>query len=122
MMLTPEYRATHTLRDLYNNFAVSRGYLISCGTPERVADTMEEWFRGGACDGFVVAPAHFPEALDDFTEGVLPVLLRARTLSRGVLRQDPARITSGFPCPPTATRMIHDPGVSTMSTLPERHG
>ena len=81
MMLTPEYRAKHTLRDLYNNFAVSRGYLISCGTPEQIADTMEEWFTGGACDGFVVAPAHFPEALDDFTSGVLP-LLRARGLFR----------------------------------------
>lgn len=98
MMLTPEYRATHTLRDLYNNFAVSRGYLISCGTPEQIADTMEAWFAGGACDGFIVAPAHFPEALDDFTEGVLPVL-RARGLFREAYSGTTLRDHLGLPVP-----------------------
>ena len=98
MMLTPEYRAKHTLRDLYNNFAVSRGYLISCGTPEQIADTMEAWFAGGACDGFVVAPAHFPEALDDFTRNVLPVL-RARGLFRTEYRGSTLRDHLGLPVP-----------------------
>ena len=98
MMLTPEYRATHTLRDLYNNFAVSRGYLISCGTPEQIADTMEAWFIGGACDGFIVAPAHFPEALDDFTSGVLPVL-RARGLFRSEYHGPTLRDHLGLPVP-----------------------
>lgn len=98
MMLTPEYRARHTLRDLYDNFAVSRGYLISCGTPEQIADTMETWFSGGACDGFIVAPAHFPEALDDFTAGVLPVL-RARGCFRTEYRGPTLRDHLGLPVP-----------------------
>ena len=98
MMLTPEYRATHTLRDLYNNFAVSRGYLIACGTGEQIADLMEGWFRGGACDGFVVAPAHFPEALDDFTRGVIPVL-RERGLFRTEYGGPTLRDHLGLPVP-----------------------
>ena len=98
MMLTPEYCANHTLRDLYNNFAVSRGYLISCGTAQQIADTMEEWFTGGACDGFVVAPAHFPEALDDFTRGVLPVL-RERGLFRTEYSGPTLRDHLGLPVP-----------------------
>ncbi len=98
MMLTPEYRATHTLRDLYDHFAVSRGYLISCGTPEQIAGTMEAWFTGGACDGFIVAPAHFPEALDDFTRGVLPVL-RARGLFRTEYRGPTLRDHLELPVP-----------------------
>ena len=98
MMLTPEYRATHTLRDLFNHFAVSRGYMIACGTPEQVADTMESWFTGGACDGFVVAPAHFPEALDDFTDGVLPVL-RKRGLFRTGYAGPTLRDHLGLPVP-----------------------
>ena len=74
MMLTEEYRKTHTLRDLYNLFAISRGYIVACGTAQQVADIMEEWFSTEACDGFIVAPAHFPQALDDFVDAVVPVL------------------------------------------------
>ena len=98
MMLTDEYRANHTLRDLYNQFAVSRGYLIACGTPEQIADVMQTWFDRGACDGFIVAPAHFPAALDDFTRHVVPVLQR-----RGRFRTDYAGSTLrdhlGLPVP-----------------------
>ena len=32
------------------------------GTPKQVADQMEEWFHGGACDGFVMAATHIPGA------------------------------------------------------------
>lgn len=83
MMLTAEYRKNHTLRDLYNLFAISRGYIVSCGTPEQVADTMEEWFLTEGCDGFIIAPAHFPESLDDFVDAVVPVLQQ-----RGLHRRD----------------------------------
>ena len=83
MMLTADFRSKHTLRDLYNVFAVSRGYYIACGTPEQVADTMEAWFKTQACDGFIVVPAHFPEALDDFVDLVVPVLQE-----RGLFRRE----------------------------------
>ena len=88
MMLTEEYLATHTLRDLYNFFAISRGYIVACGTPERVADIMEEWFTTKACDGFIVAPAHFPASLDDFVDAVVALLQE-----RGVFRREYAGST-----------------------------
>ena len=81
MILTKAYRENSTLRDLYNLFAVSRGYLIVCGSPEQVADTMEEWFTAPACDGFNLTPAHFPESLEDFVDLVVPELQR-----RGLFR------------------------------------
>ena len=98
MMLTPEYRKTHTLRDLYNLFAISRGYIVSSGTPEQVADTMEEWFVSEACDGFIVAPAHFPESLTDFVDGVVP-LLQKRGLFRSEYSGAMLRDHLGLPIP-----------------------
>ena len=83
MVLTDAYRKNYTLRDLYNLFAVSRGYLIVCGTPSQVVDVMEEWFKAPACDGFNLTPAHFPESLDDFAELVVPELQR-----RGLFRTE----------------------------------
>ena len=76
MILTKAYRDSSTLHDLYNLFAVSRGYLIVCGSAEQVADTLEEWFSAPACDGFNLTPAHFPESLDDFVNLVVPELQR----------------------------------------------
>jgi hypothetical protein len=71
------------LRDIYNEIAVARGYPVACGSPATVADFMEEWFRDGAVDGFMLLPAHFPEAFDDFIDLVIPELQR-----RGVFRKD----------------------------------
>ena len=35
-------RLGYTLRDLYNEVAIGRGYLLACGSPTTVADLMEE--------------------------------------------------------------------------------
>jgi FMN-dependent oxidoreductase (nitrilotriacetate monooxygenase family) len=53
------------------------------GTPKMVADQMEEWFAGGACDGFVMAATHIPGAYEDFTRLVAPELQR-----RGLYQKD----------------------------------
>src|SRR5690242_21162080 len=37
-------RENMTLRDLYNLTAAARGHWVLCGTPKRIADTLEEWF------------------------------------------------------------------------------
>jgi N-acetyl-S-(2-succino)cysteine monooxygenase len=50
-------RENMTLRDLYNITAAARGHWVIYGTPERIADTLEEWFCGGLADGFIVMPA-----------------------------------------------------------------
>jgi FMN-dependent oxidoreductase (nitrilotriacetate monooxygenase family) len=70
-----------TLRDLYNLTAAARGHWVLCGTPKRIADTLEEWFVEEAADGFNVLPPYFPGALVDFVDLVVPEL-RARGLFR----------------------------------------
>jgi FMN-dependent oxidoreductase (nitrilotriacetate monooxygenase family) len=76
-------RENMTLRDLYNITAAARGHWVIYGTPKRIADTLEEWFCGGLADGFIVMPAYFPGAFDDFVNLVVPELQR-----RGLYRKD----------------------------------
>src|SRR5215475_6376096 len=71
-------REKMTLRDLYNVTAAARGHWVVYGTPKRIADIFEEWFTSGLADGFVVMPAYFPGAFDDFVDGVVPELQRRR--------------------------------------------
>ena len=46
------------------------------GSPKDVADGMEAWFAGRACDGFVIAATHVPGAYEDFVRLVVPELQR----------------------------------------------
>ena len=69
-------RENMTLRDLYNLTAAARGHWVVCGTPQRIADTLEEWFVAGAADGFNILPPYFPGALNDFVDLVVPELQR----------------------------------------------
>jgi hypothetical protein len=58
------------------------------GGPKEVADRMEEWFTGGACDGFVVGACVVPGSYADFVQHVVPELQR-----RGIYRKDYAGAT-----------------------------
>ena len=91
-------RLRYTLRDIYNEIAVCRGYLMACGSPTTVADLMEEWFRDGAVDGFVLLPPHFPVALDEFVDLVIPEL-RKRGLFRDEYHGTTLRDHLGLPKP-----------------------
>jgi alkanesulfonate monooxygenase SsuD/methylene tetrahydromethanopterin reductase-like flavin-dependent oxidoreductase (luciferase family) len=81
-------REKMTLRDLYNIAAAARGHWVITGTPKRIADKFKEWFAGGMADGFVIMPAYFPGAFDDFVDQVVPELQR-----RGLFRRDYAGST-----------------------------
>jgi len=81
-MLAKARREGMTLRDLYNLTAAARGHWVVCGTPASIADTLEEWFLGGAADGFNILPPYFPGGFDDFVDGVVPELQR-----RGLYRR-----------------------------------
>ena len=83
VLLEMARREKMTLRDLYNVTAAARGHWVIYGTAKRIADTFEEWFTGGLADGFVIMPAYFPGAFDDFVDGVVPELQR-----RGLYRTD----------------------------------
>jgi FMN-dependent oxidoreductase (nitrilotriacetate monooxygenase family) len=53
------------------------------GAPATIADTMEEWMKAGACDGFLVVPPYFPRGVEDFVHLVIPELQR-----RGIFRRE----------------------------------
>jgi N-acetyl-S-(2-succino)cysteine monooxygenase len=72
-----------TLRDLRDYAAVAVGHRLLYGSPEQVADGLEEWFVAGAADGFNILPPWFPGSFDDFVDHVVPVLQR-----RGLFRRD----------------------------------
>jgi alkanesulfonate monooxygenase SsuD/methylene tetrahydromethanopterin reductase-like flavin-dependent oxidoreductase (luciferase family) len=52
------------------------------GTPARLAAVLEEWFRSGAVDGFVLRPAVLPGGLRPLVDEVVP-----RLQDRGVFRR-----------------------------------
>jgi FMN-dependent oxidoreductase (nitrilotriacetate monooxygenase family) len=77
-----------TLRQLLTHLAGARGHYTCLGTPEHVADLMEQWFRGKACDGFNVMPPLLPAGLETFVEEVVPILQ-----TRGLFRREYAGST-----------------------------
>ncbi len=68
------------------------------GSPKSVADQMEEWFTGRACDGFVMAATHMPGAYEDFSRLVVPELQR-RGLFQKEYRGNTLRENLGLPKP-----------------------
>jgi len=72
---------TVTLADLAGHRATLLQGPRFVGTGPEIADQMEEWFDGGACDGFVIAATHTPGAYEDVVRLVVPELQR-----RGVFR------------------------------------
>jgi len=91
-------RENLTVRQLYERVAGSRGHFQVCGTPQDVADHMEEWFTTGAADGFNVMPPFFPVSLNDFVELVTPELQR-RGLFRTKYEGKTLRENLGLPRP-----------------------
>jgi FMN-dependent oxidoreductase (nitrilotriacetate monooxygenase family) len=53
------------------------------GSPEQIADAIEEWFVAGAVDGFNLMPDLFPSGLDLFVDHVIPILRK-----RGLFRRE----------------------------------
>lgn len=81
MVMDMAARTGLNIRELGLHFAVARGHLTITGTPEQIADQMEDWFVSGACDGFNVMPPLLPDGLDEFVNSVVP-LLQQRGLFR----------------------------------------
>lgn len=52
------------------------------GGPDRIADAMEEWYREGACDGFVISVPVIPGGLARFVDLVVP-----RLQERGIFKK-----------------------------------
>jgi alkanesulfonate monooxygenase SsuD/methylene tetrahydromethanopterin reductase-like flavin-dependent oxidoreductase (luciferase family) len=75
-------RERPTLRQLLATLAGARGHFTMAGTPETIADAMQDWFETGAADGFNLMPPVLPHQLDLFISEVVPILRK-----RGLFRQ-----------------------------------
>ena len=70
-----------TVRQLAQ-IAGSYGGLAMVGTPKMIADQMEAWLLGAACDGFNIMFPWVPGGLDDFVDRVVPELQRRHLFRR----------------------------------------
>jgi hypothetical protein len=61
------------------------------GTPDRVADGLEHWFREGAADGFTISAPYQPGGFEEFVRLVVPELQKRglyRTQYEGTTLRD----------------------------------
>jgi alkanesulfonate monooxygenase SsuD/methylene tetrahydromethanopterin reductase-like flavin-dependent oxidoreductase (luciferase family) len=71
-----------TIREAAREFCL-RGSPVLVGTPEQVADQMQEMFEAEAADGFVLGWQVLPGQVEDFARMVVPVLQK-----RGLFRTE----------------------------------
>ena len=76
-------RERPTLRGLLRQLAGARGHFTLAGSPERIADTIEDWVESRAADGFNLMPPVLPAQLDVFVDHVVPILQK-----RGLFRRE----------------------------------
>ncbi|MBA1193642.1 LLM class flavin-dependent oxidoreductase [Pseudomonas entomophila] len=84
-----------SLRELALRF--SRPRRDFTGTPEQVANALQDWFEDGAADGFIINSL-LPDGLQYFTELVVP-LLQARGLMRSEYTGQTLRDSFGLSVP-----------------------
>ncbi|MEH1799248.1 MAG: LLM class flavin-dependent oxidoreductase [Nostoc sp.] len=75
-------RENLTIRQLAQRIG-SYGGLAFVGTPQSIADDMEQWLIEEGSDGFNIMFPFLPEGLNDFVDKVVPELQR-----RGIFRQE----------------------------------
>ena len=80
-------RENLTVRQLAQRLGGYSG-MAMLGTPEMIADEMEEWLETEASDGFTVMFPYLPGGLDDFVDRVVPVLQ-----DRGLFRREYEGVT-----------------------------
>jgi FMN-dependent oxidoreductase (nitrilotriacetate monooxygenase family) len=98
LLLDLSHRQGLTLRQIRDLTAAARGHKLLVGTAQQVADELIVWFEQEAADGFNLMPSHFPEGLDSFVDGVLPIL-RKRGLFREEYQGKTLREHLGLPIP-----------------------
>lgn len=81
--LTAFVRQGHTVGELIRLYAEKHTGNGITGTPQQIADVLEEWFETRAADGFILMVPTLPSGLEDFVALVVPELRR-----RGLFRAD----------------------------------
>lgn len=97
--LSTALRENLTVRQLVRRLAGGGGHRVIVGTPEQIADDIQHWFHTGAADGFNLMPDVLPGGLQDFVDGVVPILQR-RGLFRKEYEGSTLRQHLGLPWPP----------------------
>jgi FMN-dependent oxidoreductase (nitrilotriacetate monooxygenase family) len=72
-----------TIRQIGRVLGMSQAHRVVWGTPQSIADDLQEWLEAGACDGFNLLFAHYPKPLEEFVDLVVPELQR-----RGIFRHE----------------------------------
>jgi alkanesulfonate monooxygenase SsuD/methylene tetrahydromethanopterin reductase-like flavin-dependent oxidoreductase (luciferase family) len=77
-----------TLREAVRKYGMDFMCPQIAGTPEQVATHLQGLFESGCADGFVLTPILYPDTIEAFVRGVVPILQE-----RGVYRKDYAAST-----------------------------
>lgn len=72
-----------TLLEAVKNHGLGNGTVKFIGTPEQIADKIEEWAYKADVDGFNIAQTYSPETFREFVDHVVPELQK-----RGIYRQE----------------------------------
>jgi alkanesulfonate monooxygenase SsuD/methylene tetrahydromethanopterin reductase-like flavin-dependent oxidoreductase (luciferase family) len=70
-----------TLRQVARSVSAAQGHRVLVGTPEYIADELQEWLEKDAADGFNVICNYYPKPFEEFSNLVIPELQR-----RGIFR------------------------------------
>jgi FMN-dependent oxidoreductase (nitrilotriacetate monooxygenase family) len=83
LLLAMAQRENLSIAELARRTAGGRGHWVIIGSPQEIADQMEDRFLNGSADGFNVLPDTLPGGLEDFGALVIPELQR-----RGLVRRE----------------------------------
>lgn len=67
-------RENLTVKQLLNRLGGGRGHFTISGTPKRISDELEYWFKNGAADGFNLMPQVMDRDFERFVHLVIPEL------------------------------------------------
>jgi alkanesulfonate monooxygenase len=93
-----------TIRALYQIMAGASGHHMLVGTPQDVADVMEDWFRAGGCDGWNIMPAFMPDPAIEAFDWLVPELQRRGLAQTEYAGDGTLRGSLGLPRPPFRSR------------------
>jgi FMN-dependent oxidoreductase (nitrilotriacetate monooxygenase family) len=62
------------LWDLIVHISRAVGHRVMISTPDKIADSMIDWFEAGACDGYNFNPPSVPEGMDNMLKLLVPEL------------------------------------------------
>lgn len=106
-----------TVRELIGRLGGGRGHRTFTGTPEQVADAIEDWFVNDAADGFNIMPPALPSGLETFVETVIPIL-QERGLFREEYDTSTLRGHYGLPVPASPQPVGEKPPARPLMSTP----